>query len=187
MKKRICEIRDYTARYRHLLLPVMEGTSKTEEYRRVVLQGLDAAGQDVSFNSSRVERFACETPAGEAEIILISDREDFEHFYHALGYRCEPVPIPASVGAVTISGVINWEKINRHKDEYLAQGNTDWDEEFRRFTAVRGNYWDTIILLSHGPYSSIPAEQAGMAEAEWAEKSVTIRMYRTDLRQQARI
>ena len=177
MKKSICEIRDYTVRYRPLLLPVGEGTSKSDEYRNVVLRGLDPAGPRPSFNCEQIERYACATPAGVAEIMLISDREDFEHIYHALGYRCEPVPIPASVGAVTISGVINWEKINRHEAEYLAGGNTDWDEEFRRFTADRGNFCDTIILLSSGPYSSVPAERAGMTDREWAEKSVAIRMY----------
>ena len=153
MEKSICEIRDYAVRYRPLLLPVVDGISKSDEYRSVVLRGLDPTGPRPAFHCERIERRACATPAGEAEILLVSDREDFEHLYRALGYRCEPVPILPSVGAVTISGVINWEKINRHKAEYLAGGNTDWDDEFRRFTADRGNYCDTIILLSRGPYS----------------------------------
>ena len=177
MKASICGIRDYAARYRQLLLPIEDGISKTEAYRRVVLQGQNTAGQDVSFNCDRIERYICRTPAGEAEIMLVSDREDFEHLYHALAYKCEPVPIPASVGAVTISGVINREKINKHRDDYLAQGNMDWNAEFKRFTADKSNYCDTIILLSSGPYSSIPAEQVHMSDSEWAAKSVIIRMY----------
>ena len=177
MKGIVCEIRDYAARYRQLLLPVREGISKTDEYKKVVLQGLETIGQPVPFICEQIERYTCSTPAGEAEIMLVSDREDFEHLYHALAYRCEPVPIPASVGAVTISGVINWEKINSHKARYLSLGNTDWDDEFGRFTADRNNYCDTIILLSSGPYSSIPAERINMTEREWAEKSVVIRMY----------
>lgn len=177
MKGTLCEIRDYAARYKQQYLPVREGISKTDEYRKAVLQGEDPAGQNVSFNCEQIERYTCLTPAGEAEIMLVSDREDFEHLYHALAYRCEPVPIPASVGAVTISGVINWEKINSHRTQYLLQGNTDWGDEFRRFTADKSNYCDTIILLSSGPYSSVPAEQAGMTEQEWAAKSATIRIY----------
>ena len=177
MKKSTCEIRDYAVRYRQLLLPIRDGISNAEEYRKTVLQGLDTAWQDVSFNCDQIERYTCRTPAGEAEIMLVSDREDFEHLYHALAYKCEPVPIPASVGAVTISGVINREKINKHRDDYLARGNTDWNAEFKRFTADKSNYTDTIILLSSGPYSAIPAEQLQMTESEWAAKSVIIRMY----------
>lgn len=177
MKTSICKIRDYTARYRQLQLPIEPGISQTDEYRKVVLQGQPAAEHGVSFRQEEIRRFACDTPAGEAEIMLADNREDFEHLYRALAYKCEPEPIPASVGAVTVSGVINWEKIDHHKAQYLAQGKLDWQAEFKRFTAEKSNYRDSIILLSSGPYSSIPAEQVNMAEKEWEEYSVTIRMY----------
>ncbi len=78
---------------------------------------------------------------------------------------------------MTISGIINWEKINDHKARYIASGGTDWKEEFKRFTADRGNYRDTIILLSSGLYSAVPAKWVHMDEKDWQERSVTIRMY----------
>ena len=177
MKASICRIRDYAASYRQLQLPIEAGISQTDEYRKVVLQGQSAEDHGITFNQEEIRRYVCDTPAGEAEIMLVSDREDFEHLYRAFAYKCEPEPIPASVGAVTVSGVINWGKIDRHRDEYLAGGKTDWQAEFRRFTAEKSNYRDSIILLSSGPYSSIPAEQAGMTEKEWGECSITIRMY----------
>ena len=53
----------------------------------------------------------------------------------------------------------------------------DWNEEFERFTAEKSNYRDTIILLSAGVYSNIPAETVGLNENEWKEKSLIIRKY----------
>ena len=177
MKTSICKISDYSARYRQILLPITPGISQTDEYRRVVLQGQPATDYAICFNREEIIRYRCETPAGEAEIILAEDREDFVHLYRALAYKCEPVPIPVSVGAVTISGLINWVKIQNHKEQYLSQGGTDWKKEFRRFTAEKSNYCDSIILLSCGPYSSVPAEQVKLSENEWEERSRTIRMY----------
>ena len=177
MKTSICKIQDYAIRYRQLLLPVVSGISQTNEYKKVVLQGQPTVHHKICFNQEIIKRISIGTPAGEAEIMLVSDREDFEHLYCALAYKCEPIPIPASVGAITINGIINWSKINTHKHEYLALGNTDWQAEFRRFTAEKSNYCDNIILLSSGPYSSVPAQNIRISEKEWEQKSVAIRMY----------
>lgn len=118
-----------------------------------------------------------ETPAGPVEILYLAEREDFVHCLRALAYRCELRDIPASVGANTIQGLINWEKISRHKMAYLASGGRDWADEFRRFTAEKANYCDTLILLSAGPYSAVPAEKAGFDPTVWEELSFQIRRY----------
>lgn len=76
-----------------------------------------------------------------------------------------------------ISGVINWEKIENHKKEYLSSGNPDWNMEFRRFTSRAENFKDRVLVLSGGPYSNYPAEKAGYTEKEWKQISVDIRMY----------
>ena len=109
--------------------------------------------------------------------LYLENREDFEHAFRALAHRCEPVEIPASVGATTIRGLINWEKIHNHEKEYLQSGENDWDLEFRRFTAEKANYLDSLILLSSGDYSNVSAETAGLPAEDWKEKSVTIRKY----------
>ena len=49
--------------------------------------------------------------------------------------------------------------------------------EFRRFTAEKANYLDSLILLSSGDYSNVSAETAALPAEEWKEKSVTIRKY----------
>ena len=154
-------------KYPQLLLPIRAGEKETEEYRAAVLSGAPLSAEPDFIGSPGDSLSVAETPAGKAEILYLENREDFEHAFRALAHRCEPVEIPASVGATTIRGLINWEKIHNHEKEYLQSGENDWDLEFRRFTAEKANYLDSLILLSSGDYSNVSAET----------KSVTIRKY----------
>ena len=79
--------------------------------------------------------------------------------------------------AATIIGLFNWEKIHSHEEAWLAAGNTDWPAEFTRFTSDKANFVDTLILLSGGPYSSVPASRVGLDPEEWKAKSIQIRKY----------
>ncbi len=163
--------------YPQLLLPVQAGMRYTEEYKEVVLCG-SPCERPLKFNCPQEVRINEEdTPAGKAVIMYLGDRRDFLHAYQALAYRCEPTAIPESVGAVTIRGLINWGKIHSHQEEYLKAGGNDWDEEFARFTGKKENYKDSIILLSGGNYSNVPADETGMDETEWKTKSYIIRKY----------
>ena len=177
MRFEASDIQALASRYHQLLLPVREGISKSEEYRGAVLRGIIPSGNSACLNHADISMLTVNTPAGKAEIILASDREEFIHLYQSLAYRCEPVEIPASVGATIISGLINWEKINRHKADYLGQGKTDWGEEFKRFTADKNNYCDSLILISKGPYSAVPAAWVQMTDQQWKDSSVVIRIY----------
>lgn len=160
-----------------LLLPVCEGVSKSEAYRAAVLKGEEISGEP-DFITSPQDCLTIEhTPSGEVKVLLLQERADFEHALRALAYRCEPKEILPSVGANTISGLINWDKIRSHRQEYLAGGGLFWQQEFKRFTADKANYCDTIILLSAGPYSAVPAEAAGLPEEAWLHKSYLIRKY----------
>ena len=160
-----------------LVLPIELNEMNTPEYKKAVLRG-EPVCREPNFICSPDDKLeTVETPVGKVEILYLVHREDFEHALRALAYRCEPVEIPASVGASTIRGLINWEKINAHKTEYLAKGGKNWREEFKRFTAEKSNYLDTLILLSNGNYSAIPARFVGLAESEWDEKSLIIRKY----------
>lgn len=165
-------------RYHQLLLPVREGMKNTEQYKDAVLRGNcpKEVRPEFSMNENDVlTHFA--VPAGEVDVLLLSERADFEHAIRALAYRCEPTAIPDSMGASIISGLINWEKINKHMEEYAKSGFSDTDEEFARFTSEKANYLDTVIILSSGPYSAISAAAMNMTQTEWLEKSVTIRKY----------
>lgn len=163
--------------YPQLVLPITEGCSKTDLYRRAVLRG-EPTDEMPDFLLSDKDILSYEaTPAGVASVLFLEERNDFEHAMQALAYRCEPKVILPSVGATTISGLINWEKIRIHKEEYFAKGGLFWNQEFKRFTSVKENYCDTIILLSSGEYSAIPAAKVGLSKEEWLGKSLTIRKF----------
>lgn len=164
-------------RFPQLALPIQQGQKNTPEYRSTVLRGEPACREPDFMGSPEDTLETVETPAGKAEILYLARREDFEHALRALAYRCEPVEIPAAVGASTVRGLINWEKIRAHKAEYLACGKTDWNKEFKRFTAEKSNYLDTILLLSKGDYSAVPADSVGLSQEDWTEKSRIIRKY----------
>lgn len=69
--------------------------------------------------------------------------------------RCEPKPIPATQGASILDGVINWTKIRAHRAAFLLseslKGNPapDWGAEFRRFTADKRNYQNSLCAKQH--------------------------------------
>lgn len=154
------------------------------QYREIVRKGKEAEKKDLShFKTHPADCVSWEdTPAGRVRIVYLYEREDFELFLRIMAKQCRPVTIPPTQGAAIIDGVIDWEKIHAHRRNYIAQSLAsgalpDWPEEFRLFTADKKNYTDALILLSSGPYSGISAEQTGISEQEWIEKSLIIRKY----------
>lgn len=164
-------------RYPQLLLPLGFDTKDSEQYRAAVLRGEAVEGTPEFVTSENDTLELCATPAGEVPVLYLENREDFEHALRALAYRCEPREILPSVEASTISGLNNWEKIRAHKREFFASGGRDWAAEFKRFTARKENYQDTLILLSAGYYSAVPPEELGLTAETWREKSLVIRKY----------
>ena len=161
------------------------GSANAENYRQIVLQGEAAPDKDLSHfrmhENDRLEML--ETPAGSVMAVTLNERADFEMFLCIMVNKCNLYEIPASQGASILDGVINWQKIRKHKEEWLqAQAEKrilfpDWGEEFGRFTSDKANYKDALIVLSVGPYSNIPASVLGFTEKEWLEHSHIIRKY----------
>ena len=116
-------------------------------------------------------------------VITLCQRKDFELFFQIMAKRCRPDPVPATQGAATLDGVINWTKIREHQQAFLLEAalagidSPNWKDEWKRFTADKANYTDALILLSIGPYSAVPAKRVGMEQAEWLHRSHTIRFY----------
>ena len=148
-------------------------------YGPIVRRGQDAPSHSLAhFRGSALDSLTWEdTPAGPVQIITLGNRQDFETFLRIMAYRCVPKEIPASQGASILDGVINWTKIRAHQAAYFAGGGDadGWAAEFKRFTAEPRNFKDALIVLSVGPYSALPAEKAGMTEAEWLAASHLIR------------
>ena len=171
-------LRKLAKRYPQICLPVQEGVKDSLLYRSVVLRGKEIDPEPLGFSLSAQDTLQIyHTPAGNAEVLYLSERADFERAVCALAYRCEPKRIPPSMGATTIIGLINWEKIREHRIAYETGGCTDWNDEFHRFTAKPENYRDTLILVSRGYFSAVMPDTVGQTESEWLEQSLRIRTF----------
>lgn len=169
----------YIRRYPQLSLPVEAGMHTDPRYTDIVRRGrMPEHPANPFLGSERDEEITVDTPAGSVAVLHLGRREDFVRFVRVMRDRCEPVEIPPSMGALMLMGVTNWNRIRRHQWEWFAQGNrTGWAEEFKRFTADPANYRDVILLVSDGPYSALPADQAGMSAEQWDKTSLTIRTW----------
>lgn len=149
------------SRYPQLCIPIQSGISSAAEYQNVCLKG-DPISRKPEFNTTAEDRLeTVSTSAGDVEILYLADRDDFVHAYRALGFKCEPVNIPSSCGAVTLLKLNNWEKI-RALSLPLAFSDPSL-------------YKDTLILLSKGPYSGVPADAFNFDDEKWIDDSYTIR------------
>ena len=170
-------LQELSGRFPQLLLPIRKNMCSDPAFIAAVRRG-EAVCNPVPFPFSPGDRLStADTPAGQAELLYLTERESFIRAYRALAYRCEPTEIPDTVGAVTLRGLVDWGKIRRHRAHYLIAGGENWAEEFRRFTAEKQNYQSTLILLSRGEYSGVPAQAVGLDRETWLARSLIIRKY----------
>lgn len=117
------------------------------------------------------------TAAGHIPVLFTADRKDFESLVQALVYKSKPVKIPASMGACTIKGLNNWDRVRRHQSTWMRENLFgDWQAEWKRFTQNKELYQDTIIIISEGYYSGITPDQLGLKKEEWLKLSYLIRL-----------
>lgn len=161
-------------------------TEPIESYKAIVLGGGQAPTKDCAqYRGDPRDRIELvETPVGPVTTVFLHDRGDFERFFrNMMAAKYGPLePVPQTQGAATIVA-FNWPRIFAHREEFLLEAkrngdeNPDWSAEFKRFTAVKENYTDTLIVLSAGPYSNVAAADVGLPEDEWLAKSLAIRQY----------
>ncbi len=172
-KDPLCVIRQLAEEYGLLYLDPDKVDIDT--YKAVVLTGADPGTDSLDYFVG-VERDVLEvvdTPAGPVKAVTLWKRHDFEvamrDFFAAKnGPLAE---IPATQGAAMIT-VFNWNRINSHLASFPEE---ERGEEFRRFTQVKSNYIDNLVVLSVGPYSHVDASLAGHSEEEWLLYSDKIR------------
>ncbi|MBR1876559.1 MAG: hypothetical protein IJ805_05590 [Lachnospiraceae bacterium] len=177
-------IKELAETYRQLYI-APKNSKAALEYKAVVLNGEEPESKSLShfITSDRDSCVLTDTPAGKVQVITLAERADFETFLQIMAFRCIPQEIPKTQGASILDGVINWRRIEAHKEEFLNEelkkgnGDPDWDQEFQRFTSDKKNYTDAIIILSVGPYSNIGSSDAGFSKEEWIRYSDTIRRY----------
>lgn len=149
--------------YPQILFPIESGMYNTDEYKNVCLRGFKCDRKPDFIFSNQDTLEIIDTEAGPATILTLRCREDFVHMIQCLSYKCEPTEIPDSMGASTIIGLNNWDKVRAGED----------------------NYKDMIIVLSSGNYSNVSATDVSRAtdgklklsDDEWIEKSIIIRKY----------
>ena len=105
----------------------------------------------------------------------LGNRQDFELVLRGFMAAKEgpQAKIPETQGAAMLT-VFNWPRIREHLSHFP---EAEQRAEFKRFTAVRENYTDMLVVLSRGPYSNVDAETMGLSDDQWLEISDTIRRY----------
>jgi len=179
MKENKNPIDYYVYNYPQLTLGIKNGTKDSEAYKDIVLRGkmpekltlpIEVCGEE--------ELIKVDTPIGETEVLYLPDRKEFEYFVKVLAYRNEDELIPKTTGAIYISGLNNWRKIEAHEKEFLKNHDkAEWDDEFDRFVNDKTNYQGTVLLISKGYYSTLDPKIAGYDEITWLELSKKIRIY----------
>ena len=148
-----------------------------EVYRKVVLrgEGPETESLDHYRGSPYDSDEMTDTPAGPVRVVTLGDRHDFELVIRGLSAaRNGPLaPVPDSQGAAMLT-VFNWPKINAHLEGFPEEERS---AEFKRFTSIKENYLDMLVVLSRGPYSGVPASAVGCTESEWLDLSDTIRRF----------
>ncbi len=146
-----------------------------ESYRRVVLRGEEPEKKSLSHyaGDAHDRDETVDTPAGPVRVVTLGNRRDFTLVLRGLmaakmGPKAE---IPDSQGAAMLT-VFNWPRIHAH---VAAFPESEQAAEFKRFTAVKENYVDMLIVLSRGPYSHVDAAAAGHSEEKWNALSDTVR------------
>ena len=159
------------------LLYLDPDTDEQDAYRRVVLRGEDPGTRSLAhYRGSAADREETEeTPAGKVRTVTLGDRHDFELVIRGLMAAKEgpKAKVEESQGAAMITA-FNWPRIRAHLAAFPEE---EQDAEFKRFTSVRENYLDMLVVLSRGPYSHIGAEEAGFTEEAWLDLSDTIRRF----------
>jgi hypothetical protein len=163
--------------------PIVAGISETEEYRQATRQGKPIKTKTsrlIFTEPTKLKLQLHQTLAGSIPVIIAANREDFVTLVQALTKRNEPHPIPDSMGACIVSGYNNWDRIHQYRLQWTAQqvnnSEADWDSEFKRLIPKKELYQDRFIILSPGSYSNVTASDLGLAESQWQELSLKIRL-----------
>ena len=164
-----------TAEYPQLYLN--PDVDSQETYKQAALQGIEPADRSLAhYQGDPFDRLETEeTPAGPVRAVTLGNRRDFELVIRNLtAAKSGPLtPVPQSQGASMLT-MFNWPRIHAHLALFP---ESEKAEAFRRFTAVKANYIDILIVLSRGPYSHVNAVSMGCSERQWLQLSDTIRRF----------
>ena len=164
-----------------LQFPIRTGMRANEAYAAATRKGIkprasEAPGIELE-NPDELRLFLNGTAGGRVPVLVSASRADFVSLVQAIMHHNEPADIPDSMGACMIGGHNNWDRLNAHRDAWLAENPLgDWGAEFQRLVPQKQLYQDQLLLLSDGPYSAVQASTVELSEDAWKEHSLAIRM-----------
>src|SRR5512143_1733421 len=171
-------------RFPQLSFPIDEGISQDPTYRAATRRGEWSPDKQNGFvleQPQALELSVDDGPAGPVPVLVVRHRPDFVALVRALTCRNEPEPVPAAMGACLVKGLADWERVASYRRDWERSrggpaSDAEWAAEMAAALAPRKELWqDRLILLSDGPYSAVPAAEAGLAGEEWRRASLAIR------------
>jgi hypothetical protein len=171
-----------------LNIPIRAGVSATPEYADVVRRGKSFCARDfggqLTLEMPEELRLALhEHPAGTLPILLTRHRPDFVALEQVLAFRNEPTARSQAVSARLISGLINWDRVRRYQQAWLAghviADSQAWSTEQQRVAAAEpARFYDRLVLACVAPYSGVAASALGleMDDATWLDVSTAVRL-----------
>lgn len=172
-------------RFPQLGFPVASGVSQSPEYRAATRRGEFDREGPVALGFERPDRLELVLDtgiAGPVPVLTARHRPDFVALVRALSARNEPEVVPDAMGACLVKGLADWERVDDYRRAWERRlgrtpGDEEWSAEMAAGLAPNKELWqDRLILLSDGPYSAVPAAEIGLAEEEWRERSLAIRL-----------
>lgn len=171
-------IKKLSEEFRQLQLYIGEGDKHEEEYRAIVLRGEGPKIEESDFKMDVHDTLEIlKGEFGQVRCIFLRERDDFIRMVRCMAHRCTPWNVPRSMGSIVIMGITNWRKIQEHKIRFLSEGGEDWRDEFKRFTSVKENFKDDMIIISEGSYSGVDVKGEELGGMDWIEISRGIRKY----------
>ncbi|CAM2006646.1 DUF7005 family protein [Acanthopleuribacter pedis] len=171
-----------------LAFPIAAGMSQDPDYRAATLRGqpvTELAGAEglILRSPETLTLHLHQGLGGAVPVITAPDRHDFTCLVRALAKRNEPKPLPDSMGAIMISGLANWARIHRFRENWEARHpDGDFaDTGMPEMLQDKAHYCDRLIILGESPYSNVPADQLTLMgepldQADWLRRSRLLRL-----------
>ena len=151
-----------------LQFPIEEGISTADDYLRATRRGIPPTDRGAGLRLRRPEElrlFLHPTAAGRVPVIVAGDREDFVALVRALTCRNEPKPVIDAMGACSVTGYNNWDRVRAayaHQAWMLGEGQS-FGHFVGTISAKKELYQDRFLLLSRGPYSNVASSELGLS------------------------
>jgi len=159
--------------------PIETGISNSTAYLNATRRG-KPAGRDTPliFEAPEdLELIIQPTPVGHIPVLIAATRADFVTLVQALNARNEPIEVPDSMGASTVKGFNNWDRVNSYKADWQAQNpGKPWQKYFPEFAKQGDLYQDKFMILSRGAYSDVAGHHFGYNDTQWHDLSLSIRL-----------